>query len=249
MDDQQLSRYSRHILLPEIDLDGQQALIDAQVMIIGMGGLGASVAQPLTAAGVGKLHIWDFDQVELSNLQRQPLYDTEQIGRTKVAAASERLQAINPEVVITAHEERFTFEAADSIAEQSQVILDCTDNYKTRCEINRLAVAKNVPLIAASAIRFEGQLMTFMNESGPCYECIQATSPIRDVACRDVGVLTSQVILIATMQAQACLKYLLGLGELHNGQMLIHDGLSNQQQTLNIAIRPDCPVCQSNTGL
>lgn len=246
MDDKQLSRYSRHILLPEIDLDGQDKLNTASVMIIGMGGLGASVAQTLTAAGVGHLDIWDFDKVELSNLQRQPLYDTNQVGLAKVAAAVARLHDINPEVRVTSHEAEFNYDAAKPHAETVHVILDCTDNYRSRRDINRLAVFLKTPLIAASAIRFEGQLMTFLNENGPCYECIQATSPIRDVACRDVGVLTSEVILMATMQAQACLKYILGIGDFNNGQMLLHDGISNQQRALTIAIRADCPICQQN---
>lgn len=247
MDDSQLSRYSRQILLPEIDLAGQERLMASKVMIVGMGGLGASVAQTLAAAGVGHLDIWDFDKVELSNLQRQPLYDTEQVGMPKVIAASERLKAINPEITITTNETRFTHDLARQKAKSVAVILDCTDNYKTRCEVNRLAVALKVPLIAGSAIRFEGQLMTFLNQDGPCYECIQATSPIRDVACRDVGVLASQVILIATMQAQTCLNYVLGIGELINGQMVIHDGIANLQQKIEITIRHDCPVCQQHS--
>lgn len=249
MDDNQLNRYSRHILLPEIDLDGQERLNNAHVMIIGMGGLGASATQVLAAAGIGNLEIWDFDEVELSNLQRQPLYDTTQIGMPKVEAAKDRLRAINPNVIITTHASNFTFESAQSNLSTPAVVLDCTDNYQTRCEINRFAVNKKIPLIAGSAIRFEGQLMTFLNETGPCYECIQATSPIRDVACRDVGVLASQVALIATMQAQSCLKYILGVGEFMNGQMLLVDGISNQQQTLDITTRSDCPVCQTDTDV
>ncbi|MBT8448915.1 MAG: HesA/MoeB/ThiF family protein, partial [Gammaproteobacteria bacterium] len=168
MDDKQLIRYSRHILLPEIDLEGQDKLITASVMIIGMGGLGASVAQTLVAAGVGHLDIWDFDRVELSNLQRQPLYDTSQIGLAKVEAAVARLHDINPEVRVTAHEAEFNYDVAKPHAEKVQVILDCTDNYHSRCDINRLAVFLKTPLIAASAIRFEGQLMTFLNQNGPC---------------------------------------------------------------------------------
>ena len=244
MDDKQLSRYSRQILLPEIDLDGQERLINAKVMLVGMGGLGASVAQTLTAAGVGHLVIYDFDKVELSNLQRQPLYDSEQIGQAKVLAAASRLKSINPETLVTVNDKRFSCAEAEESNSDLNVILDCTDNYATRREVNRFAVNNKIPLIAASAIRFEGQLMTFLNQNGPCYECIQATSPIRDVACRDVGVLASQVILIATMQAQICLKYLLEIGEFHDGQMIMHDGITNHQHTLEIAIREDCPVCQ-----
>jgi len=244
MDDDQLNRYSRQILLPEIDIDGQAKLLNARVLIIGAGGLGSNVAQTLVSAGVGKLTLCDHDEVELSNLQRQPLFDSSQIGQKKVTAAKHRLSQINTDTAIEIIDDRMTNALIENIIDGYDLVLDCTDNYETRVAINQAAVQSKIPLIAAAAIRFEGQIMTFLNQGdGPCYSCLQAQIPIADVACRDVGVLASNVIMIASIQAQLSLKYLLGVGRLTDGRLLLVDGLADSFQSFHIKRSADCPCC------
>lgn len=242
MDDNQLQRYSRQILLDDIDLDGQERLLQSHLMIIGAGGLGSTAIQILAAAGVGFLEIWDHDQVELSNLQRQPLYQTSQVGEFKVDAAAEAIAAINPDCQLKGHRVKFT-EQVDISSELPDLILDCTDNFQTRCAVNALAVEHNIPLVAASAIRYEGQLMTFLNQGGPCYGCLTGQLPIQDVACRDVGILASQVILMASLQAQAALKHLLGFMPIQDGRLLMVDGKTDQFDTFQISKQSTCTVC------
>jgi adenylyltransferase/sulfurtransferase len=248
MEDDTLQRYSRQLLLEDIDIDGQEALMNSHVLIVGVGGLGATVAQILVAAGVGRVTLWDHDQVELSNLQRQPLYNTDQVGMNKVEAAKERLAQINPLPEVDVRSERLTIDAAQGDMQLVDIALDCTDNYQSRCDLNTLAIKYSKPLIAAAAIRFEGQLMTFKNQGGPCYTCLTSQMPINDVPCREVGVLASQVIMMASMQAQAALKYLLGFDTLKDGYLLMVDGKRDTFETFNIMKRPDCPACSNTPG-
>ena len=244
--DQQLERYSRHITLKEIGVRGQKKLLAAKVLIIGAGGLGAPAAMYLAAAGVGTIGIADCDSVELSNLQRQIIHTTDDVGKTKVQSAAETIKALNPDVkVITYHEYVNSKNIANMIADYD-FIIDGADNFPTKFLINDACVLGRKPFCHAGILRFEGQLMTYVPGQGPCYRCIFEAPPPKDAvpSCREAGVIGAMAGVIGSMQALEAVKYITGQGELLTGSMLIFDGLKMEWRKVKLPKRvPACPIC------
>lgn len=245
MNDTQLLRYSRHILLSDIGIMGQQKLLDSKVLIIGLGGLGSPVAMYLASSGVGHLHICDDDTVDISNLQRQIIHNSDKLGQTKVSSAREQLLALNPEIQITGFEQRLHDEQLHAAIAEVDVVVDCTDNLAVRLQINRAAVATRTPLVMGAAIRMEGQVSVFMNNSSetPCYHCLYGSVPDIQETCTQSGVLSPLVGVIGSMQALETLKLLLNLGETLVGKLLIFDALAMEWQTIKLKKHPQCAVC------
>lgn len=245
MNDLQLLRYSRQILLPQIDVDGQQQLIQSKALIIGLGGLGSPVALYLAAAGVGHLTIVDFDQVDLTNLQRQVLYDTHQLGKQKAEVAKEKLHALNPEIDIITFNEKLTDDKLTEQVKIADIILDCSDNFATRFLLNRACVAQRKPLISGAALRFEGQISTFLlnNNLSPCYHCLYDETKETEENCQQNGVITPLVGVIGSMQAVEAIKVLLNIGQSLCGKLLVLHAQTLQWRTLKLAKDPQCPVC------
>ena len=250
--DQQLERYSRHITLKEIGVRGQKKLLAAKVLIIGAGGLGAPAAMYLAAAGVGTIGIADCDNVELSNLQRQIIHTTDDVGKTKVQSAAETLKALNPDVeVITYHEYVNSKNIADMIADYD-FIIDGADNFPTKFLINDACVLGRKPFCHAGILRFEGQLMTYVPDKGPCYRCIFEAPPPKDAvpSCREAGVIGAMAGIIGSMQALEAVKYITGQGELLTGSMLIFDGLKMEWRKVKLPKRvPTCPICGDDPAI
>ena len=248
MNDTQLLRYSRHILLPEIGVAGQQKLMDSKVLIIGLGGLGSPVAMYLASSGVGQLSICDDDNVDVSNLQRQILHNSPRLGQSKVNSAQAHLLALNPEVQLTGFEQRLTGEKLRAEIAKADVVVDCTDNLAGRLEINAAAVATRTPLVMGAAIRMEGQISVFSNRSSttPCYHCLYGQTQDLQETCTQSGVLSPLVGVIGSMQALETLKLLLNLGENLVGKLLIFDGLVMEWQTIKLKKHPQCAVCASH---
>ena len=253
--DEQLERYSRHIILREIGVRGQKKLLAAKVLIIGAGGLGAPAAMYLAAAGVGTIGIADCDNVELSNLQRQIIHKTADIGKPKVQSAAETIKELNPDAgVITYHEYVNSRNIADMIAGYD-FIIDGADNFPTKFLINDACVLGRKPFCHAGILRFEGQLMTYVPGQGPCYRCIFEAPPPKDAvpSCREAGVIGAMAGIIGSMQALEAVKYITGPGELLTGAMLVFDGLKMEWRRVKLPQRvPTCPICgesPSITGL
>lgn len=250
MDDQQLLRYSRHILLPEIGVEGQQRLLDAHALIIGAGGLGCSAALFLAASGVGTLTLCDGDTVDLTNLQRQILHRTASIGKTKPESAQAVLAEINPEVRIVPVNERIEEARLLELAAQADVVLDCSDNFATRYTLNRVCVQLGKPLVSGAATRFEGQLTVFdlRYAHSPCYHCLypeQAES--EETRCAVMGVFAPLVGIIGNMQAAEALKLLMGAGTVLCGKLLVLDALHMAPRTVRLNKDSACPVCVPTT--
>jgi len=249
MDDGQLLRYSRHILLDEIGIEGQQKILEARALVIGAGGLGAPASLYLASAGIGQLTIIDNDTVDLTNLQRQIVHTTARVGHPKAESARETLQAINPEIGITALVERADDARLAELVAQHDVVLDCTDNFKTRHAVNRACVAHKVPLVSGAVIRFDGQVSVFDPRSGdqPCYSCLfPQDQPFEDVACSTMGVFAPLVGVVGAMQAAEALKLVMGIGESLAGRLLLLDGLRMEWTSINISRNDGCPVCAAN---
>ena len=246
MKDDQLLRYSRHIMLPELDIDGQEKLLAAHALVVGMGGLGAPLALYLAAAGVGKLTIVDDDTVEASNLQRQIIHGTSDIGRSKVESAKASLAEINPDCQVTAVDARVDRTQLAELVSTADIVLDGTDNFATRYAINAACVASNTPLVSGAAIRWEGQVAVFdfRDPDAPCYACLnpdtQATS---DMNCADNGVAAPVVGIIGSMQALEALKLITGVGESLSGYILVMDAKFQQWQKLQLSRAENCSVC------
>ena len=244
--DQQLERYSRHITLKEIGVRGQKKLLSAKVLIIGAGGLGAPAAMYLAAAGVGTIGIADCDNVELSNLQRQIIHTTDDIGKPKVQSAAETIKSLDPDVeVITYHEYVNSKNIASMIAGYD-FIIDGADNFPTKFLINDACVLSRKPFCHAGILRFEGQLMTYVPGISPCYRCIFEAPPPKDAvpSCREAGVIGAMSGVIGSMQALEAVKYITGQGELLTGSMLVFDGLKMEWRKVRFPKRnPRCPVC------
>jgi len=247
MNDQQLLRYSRQIMLPEVGIEGQEVLLGSTMLLIGMGGLGAPTALYLAAAGVGHLIIADFDTVELSNLQRQVIHHTNDIGKLKVDSAKQKMQAINPTIKITSVSDLDESNLPKWL-ELCDIVLDGTDNFDTRFKINQACVASKKPLVSAAVIRFEGQLSVFKgyDASQPCYQCLYSTNGNSDENCTDNGILAPVAGMLGTMQALQALKVALNLGEQLVGKLLIIDALDLTFRAVTISKDPDCPICQQN---
>ena len=244
MNDKQLLRYSRQIMLPQLDAAGQQKLLDSTALIMGMGGLGSPVALYLAAAGVGHLILVDFDDVEISNLQRQILHSTNDIGKSKVESARLTLADLNPEVKVTAINKKLDIEGLVNYCHQADIVIDGTDNFDTRFMVNKACVKTATPLVSGAAIRMEGQLSVFMNDgTGPCYRCLYREEGEEDLRCSENGVLAPIVGVIGSMQAVEAIKILAGIGETLSGRLLVMDALHMEMRTLKLKKDPGCPVC------
>lgn len=245
MNDEDLLRYSRQIMLPQIDVAGQQKLFDAHVVIIGIGGLGSPAAIYLAAAGVGALTLVDFDRVELTNLQRQIVHHQADIGSPKVVSAKRNLQRINPGVVIDIVDERPGPESLGSLVQQADVVIDASDNYETRFAINRACVAHRTPLVSGAAIRFEGQISVFDKRSAdsPCYNCLYPAAGEDAENCTENGILAPVVGIIGSMQALEAIKLICAVGEPLTGRLLIFDALAMNWRSMQLKPDPACPVC------
>ncbi|NIR31878.1 MAG: molybdopterin-synthase adenylyltransferase MoeB [Gammaproteobacteria bacterium] len=246
MDDDQLLRYSRHIFLPAMGTEAQERLAGAHVLIVGLGGLGSPVGMYLAASGIGRLTLVDDDRVDLSNLQRQILHRTDDIGRPKVESAADTLRALNPEVEIETRQLRFEAGAlADAVA-AADLVADCSDNFPTRFALNAACVTARVPLVSGAAIRTEGQVTVFDSRrgGGPCYRCLYSdVSPPPEEACSENGILAPVVGIIGAVQAVEALKVLAGFGESLHGRLLVLDAAQMEWRTLRLRKDPECPVC------
>lgn len=246
MNDDQLLRYSRHILLDEIGIEGQERILAAHVLIIGAGGLGSPAALFLASAGVGRITLVDDDVVDLTNLQRQIAHTTARVGAPKVESAAQAMRAINPLVDIRTRRERVDAQALDALVAEAAVVLDCSDNYRTRQAINAACVRARTPLVAGAAIRFDGQISVYDPRPGdlPCYACVfPPEAQFEEVACSTMGVFAPMVGIIGTMQAAEALKLIAGVGQSLAGRLLMLDGRDMQWTEMRIQRDPACPVC------
>ena len=248
MNDQELLRYSKQIMLPQIDIEGQQKINDSKMLIIGVGGLGSPTALYLAAAGVGHIVIADFDQVELSNLQRQIIHSTSDIGDDKVNSAKAKLLELNPNITVTVANEIMHSDNLASLIKDVDIVLDGTDNFESRFEINKACVECHKPLISAAVIRFEGQISVFKGYEvdQPCYQCLYSEQGDGRESCVENGVLAPVAGLVGTIQALQAIKVLLGLGEQLCGELLLIDGLDLSFRKVKIAKDPECPICGLN---
>lgn len=243
---EQLERYSRHIILKDIGVKGQKKLLNAKVLIIGAGGLGAPAAMYLAAAGVGTIGIADADVVDLSNLQRQIIHSTADIGKPKVESAKETIEALNPDVKVETWHEFVSSANILDIIRDYDFILDGTDNFPAKFLINDACVMAGKPFCHAGIIRFSGQLMTYVPGEGPCYRCIFKNPPPKDAVptCRQAGVVGAMAGVVGCLQAMEAVKYITGAGELLTGKLLTYDALNNAFRTVKLPKEvPDCPVC------
>ncbi|OGA21574.1 MAG: molybdopterin biosynthesis protein MoeB [Betaproteobacteria bacterium RIFCSPLOWO2_02_FULL_67_26] len=251
MRDEQLLRYSRHILLPEIGIEGQEKLRSASALIVGAGGLGCPAALYLAAAGVGRLTLADSDKIDLTNLQRQILYRTESVGAVKVEAARATLKAFNPDVEVVGLSSRIDPEKALSLVAKADVVLDCSDNFKTRHALNRACVKHRKPLVSGAAIRFDAQITLFdlRKADAPCYACLfPEDGEVEEVQCSTMGVFAPLTGVIGAMQAMEAIKVLAKVGELLNGRLLIFDARSADWRSVKVAKDPACKVCGDRRG-
>ncbi|MBP1205499.1 molybdopterin/thiamine biosynthesis adenylyltransferase [Duganella sp. 1411] len=246
MDDSQLLRYSRHILLDEIGIEGQQKLLAAHALVIGAGGLGSPAALYLASAGVGHITLVDDDTVDLTNLQRQIAHTTARVGQPKADSARVTLQQINPGIVVSALTERADDARLAELVAAADVVLDCTDNFATRHAVNRACVALGKPLVSGAVIRFDGQISVFDPRAAgnPCYSCLfPQDQKFEDVACSTMGVFAPLVGVVGAMQAAEALKLLMGVGRSLAGRLLMLDGLNMEWTSIGVGRNDACPVC------
>ena len=246
MNDDQLLRYSRHILLDEVGIEGQQAMLDAHVLIIGAGGLGSPAALYLAASGVGRITLVDHDSVDLTNLQRQIAHTTARVGQPKVESAAQAVHAINPDVQVRCIQARADATLLDELVSQATVVLDCCDNYRTRQNVNAACVKHQVPLVAGAIIRFDGQITVFdpRQATSPCYACLfSPDDTFEEVQCSTMGVFAPLVGIIGCMQATEALKLIAGIGEPLTGKLLMLDGKSMEWSRMRTSRNPECSVC------
>lgn len=246
MDDTQLLRYSRHILLPEIGIEGQQAIRAARVLVVGAGGLGSPAACYLAAAGVGTLVLADDDVVDLTNLQRQILHRTTSVGEAKAVSGQRTLHELNPECNVIALTERLTGERLRDEVMQAEVVLDCSDNFATRHAINRACVATKTPLVSGAAIRFDGQVSVFdaREADAPCYDCLfPEAADVEEMRCAVTGVFAPITGIIGCVQAAEALKLLAGCGDSLAGRLLLLDGLAMRWREIRVPRDAACAVC------
>ena len=242
MDDKQLLRYSRHILLPQIDVRGQEKLLASRVLIVGLGGLGSPVAMYLAASGVGHLVLVDHDRVDLTNLQRQIVHATERVGQNKTASAAQGLAALNPGVRVTTINQKLEGAALEEQVRQVDAVVDTTDNFASRFAINAACMRAGKPLVSGAVVRFEGQVAVFP-PGGPCYRCLYAEGGGPDEACATLGVLAPAAGIIGSIQAVETLKLLLGIGQTLAGRLLLFDALNMEWREIRLRKDPACPVC------
>jgi len=252
MDDTTLLRYSRHILLPELGVDAQERFAAAHVLIVGVGGLGNPAAHFLAAAGVGTLTLVDADRVDLTNLQRQILFDTAAIGHHKVAAADARIAAINPDVRVVPLAQRVGDGELAPLVAAADVVLDCSDNFATRHAVNRACVAAKKPLVSGAAIRFDGQLAVFdaRDADGPCYHCLFGEGDeFEETRCATMGVFAPLVGMIGAAQAAEALKLIADIGRPLAGRLLLVDALAMEWREVRVLRDTACPVCRVDASL
>ena len=242
MDDKQLLRYSRHILLPQIDVRGQEKLLASRVLIVGLGGLGSPVAMYLAASGVGNLVLVDHDRVDLTNLQRQIVHATERVGQDKTTSAAHGLAALNPGVRVTTINQKLEGAALEEQVQQVDAVVDTTDNFASRFAINAACMRAGKPLVSGAVVRFEGQVAVFP-PGGPCYRCLYAEGGGPDEACATLGVLAPAAGIIGSIQAVETLKLLLGIGQTLAGRLLLFDALNMEWREIRLRKDPLCPVC------
>ena len=248
MNDDQLLRYSRHILLDEIGIEGQQRLLDAHVLVIGAGGLGSPVAMYLGTAGVGTLTLVDGDTVDLTNLQRQIAHNLARVGQPKVDSAAATVQAINPEVRVVALNERADADRLDALVAEADLVVDCCDNFKTRHAVNAACVRHGRPLVSGAAIGFDGQISVYdtRDPAHPCYACLfPPESTFEEVRCATMGVFAPLVGIIGSLQAAEALKLLAGVGSSLAGRLQMLDARQMEWTDLRLPRNPACPVCAS----
>jgi molybdopterin/thiamine biosynthesis adenylyltransferase len=243
--DDELLRYSRQILVQQVDIEGQLRLKQSRVLIVGVGGLGSPVALYLAAAGVGELHLADFDSVDLTNLQRQIIHDTQSVGLNKVDSAITRLTAINPQVKLIAHRVALDADSLAAAVDAVDLVLDCSDNFSTREAVNAACVASGKPLVSGAAIRLEGQLSVFdpRRAESPCYHCLYGHGSEAELTCSEAGVIGPLVGLVGSLQALEALKLLAGFGEPLVGRLLLIDALGSRFRELKVKRDPGCSVC------
>jgi len=244
MNEKQKTRYSRQIKLPHIGEENQQKLLDSHALVVGLGGLGSPAALYLAAAGVGKLTLCDFDQVDLSNLQRQIIHTTADIGELKAESARKSLLALNPDITIETIDYLAEEDELLKIAHTADIILDCTDNFPSRFGLNRISQSSKTPLVSGAGIRWEGQVSTFdpNNNTSPCYQCLYPQSDLESASCAMEGVIAPLVGIIGTMQAQETINMLLGKPALV-GQLCLFDARRMEWQNIRLNKNPTCVVC------
>lgn len=242
---EEIQRYSRHLILPEVAMAGQKKLKAASVLVIGTGGLGSPLAMYLAAAGLGRLGLVDFDVVDSSNLQRQVIHTTQNVGKSKLASAKSFIAGINPNVHVDTYETRFSSENALNIAKDYDLVIDGTDNFPTRYLVNDVCVLLNKPNVYGSIFRFEGQASVFWAEKGPCYRCLYPEPPPPGLvpSCAEGGVLGVLPGIIGTIQANEAIKLILGAGEPLIGRLLLFDALAMHFREMKLRKDPNCPIC------
>jgi len=242
---QEILRYSRHLIMPEVGMEGQLKLKAAKVLLIGTGGLGAPLGLYLAAAGVGRIGLVDFDRVDFTNLQRQVTFGTKDVGRPKLEAAAERLRDLNPEIEIVAHDVKLTSENSLGVTRDYDVIVDGTDNFPTRYLVNDTCVLLGKPNVYGSIFRFEGQATVFALPDGPCYRCLYPEPPPPGLvpSCAEGGVLGVLPGIVGAIQANETIKLIIGRGDVLKGRLLLFDALKMKFRELKLRKNPDCPVC------
>ena len=245
MNDEELMRYSRQIMLPEIDAEGQIRLAEASVLIIGVGGLGSAVSIYLTAAGVGSLVLVDFDKVDLSNLQRQIVHGQKDIGRSKVESARDHLLALNPKVNLNLIDHVLEAEALLEQVEKADVVVDASDNFQTRFAINEACVKTQTALVSGAAIRFEAQISVYntADENSPCYRCLYQEGTRVEETCTENGVMSPLLGIVGSIQAAETMKLIMEIGKTLQGKLMLIDILNNEWHTAVLPKNPQCPVC------
>jgi adenylyltransferase/sulfurtransferase len=246
MDDHQLLRYSRHLLLNEIGIAGQERLAGGHVLVVGAGGLGSPVALYLAAAGVGRITLADHDEVDLTNLQRQIAHDMASLGQNKAASAARRMAAMNPDIVVTPLPERLAGEALSARVAGADLVLDCSDNFATRHAVNRACVAHRKPLVSGAAVRFDGQISVFdlARDDAPCYACLfPENAHDAEMRCAEFGVFAPLVGVVGALQAAEALKLLMGIGASLSGRLLLYDALAADWRSIRLKKDLGCAVC------
>ena len=251
LSNEQIERYSRHIILPDVGGGGQKKLLSSRVLLLGMGGLGSPAALYLAAAGIGKMGLVDFDTVELSNLQRQIIHTTNDLGKSKVRSARETIQAINPDVRVQEHKERLSVDNVMEIISHYDLVVDGTDNFPTRFLLNDACVMAGKPIVYGAIFRFEGQVSVFDPDQGPCYRCLipEMPPPGSVPRCQEAGVLGILPGIIGALQATEAIKLVLGVGKPLIGRLLLFDALDMELSEMKLSKNPKCPACGEDSHL
>jgi molybdopterin/thiamine biosynthesis adenylyltransferase len=245
MTDDELLRYSRQIMLPAVGIEGQERLLNARVLIVGLGGLGSPAAMYLAAAGVGTLIVADFDAVDLSNLQRQILHTSARLGMTKVDSARLAIQALNPKTRVEGYKRSISESNLPALLDAVDLVVDASDNFATRFALNAACFRSGIPLVSGAAIRTEGQVAVFSGQSGgPCYQCLYPRNGALDQTCSANGVLAPLVGIIGSIQAAEAIKVILGAGKPLYGRLLLLDAMSMEWRSVRLPADPACPICR-----